>query len=99
MHAFRVSRLPDPAEPTGQTAAAAAICLVDDDDVERARDRVILELGALGWQRCRFDSVARMREPVQLEGMGSAMQTAYLRARQSGAGVILDSAPGDGPQD
>jgi hypothetical protein len=95
MHAFRVSRLPDRAEPADETVLAAAICLVDDENVERARDRAILELGGLGWERCRFDGVARMREPLQLQSMSDAMQTACRRARQLGAAVILYPAPGD----
>ena len=94
MYAFRVSRISDSADC--DAVHASAICLVDEADVVRARDRAILELGGLGWGACRFHKVALMQEPVGLDAMSSAMQTAYMRAKQSGASVILYPAGDEG---
>lgn len=90
MHVFKLSVVAGPANfryPPG--TELEAICMVDLDEVEAARDRALLELNRQGWASCTFRNVARMAADANAAAFNTHMREAYDEAKRTGAALIV----------
>ena len=95
MHVFKLSMT------AGSACSAAAegttlngAVLVDNEDVQLARDGALLALDRLGFESCTFLDVVRLREDPDTSRYSGPMKQAFEDAKRDGVAVML-YAPGN----